>query len=73
MGITFRAVLHDHYMGFLAILVIGVILIIAGNGISESTSIYLDGVFGVAGLVAAYAVTAPPGPRTAPHPHPHPL
>ncbi|MEU9268647.1 hypothetical protein AB0E04_24795 [Streptomyces sp. NPDC048251] len=68
MRISFRAVLHDHYMGFLAILVTGVILIIAGNGISESTSIYLDCVLGVAGLVAAYALTAPPGPRTAPHP-----
>ncbi|MCX5367975.1 hypothetical protein [Streptomyces sp. NBC_00103] len=55
-------------MGFLAILVTGVILIIAGNGISESTSIYLDCVLGVAGLVAAYALTSPPCPRTAPHP-----
>ncbi|MEU9311729.1 hypothetical protein [Streptomyces sp. NPDC048256] len=55
-------------MGFLAIIVTGVILIIPGNGISESTSICLDCVLGVAGLVAAYALTAPPGPRTAPHP-----
>ncbi|WP_314218849.1 hypothetical protein [Streptomyces zaehneri] len=65
MGIGFRSVVHDHYMGFLAILVIGVILIIAGNGISQSTSIYLDCALGVAGLVAAYALTAPPGPRAA--------
>ncbi|TQJ55700.1 hypothetical protein OHU34_14090 [Streptomyces sp. NBC_00080] len=69
MRISFRAVLHDHYMGFLAIiLVTGVILIIAGNGISESTSIYPDCVLGVAGPVAAYALTTPPGPHTAPHP-----
>lgn len=63
MHITFRNVLHDHYMAFLAILVIGIILIIAGNGISESTSIYLNCVLGVAGLVTAYALAAPPGPH----------
>ncbi|MFD9433986.1 hypothetical protein [Streptomyces sp. NPDC060002] len=74
MYVTFRTVLHDHYMAFLAILVTGIILIIAGNGISESTSICLDSVLGVAGLVAAYALTTPPGPESlAQDPAPRPL
>ncbi|MER5195959.1 hypothetical protein ACWD3J_26490 [Streptomyces sp. NPDC002755] len=61
-------------MAFLAILVIGIILIIAGNGISESTSIFLDCVLGAAGLVTAYALTAPPGPESpARDPAPRPL
>jgi hypothetical protein len=63
--ITFRTVLHGHYMTFVAILVTGMILIIAGNGISESTSIYLDCMLGVAGLLAAYALAAPAGPADA--------
>ncbi|MFI0774829.1 hypothetical protein [Streptomyces sp. NPDC021212] len=64
MHITFRNVLHDHYLAFLAILVIGIVLIIAGNGISESTSIYLHCALGIAGLVTAYVLAAPPGPHT---------
>lgn len=62
MHITYRTVLHGHYMTFVAILVTGMILIIAENGISESTSIYLDCMLGVAGLLAAYALAAPAAP-----------
>ena len=62
MHITFRTVLHGHYMTFVAILVTGMILIIAGTRNSGVDVDLPDCMLGVAGLLAAYALAAPAAP-----------
>ncbi|MGW1982365.1 hypothetical protein ACWCPJ_07880 [Streptomyces collinus] len=61
MPIDLRTSLRHHYMTFLAVLVTGIVLITAVNGITPSTQLYLDCLLGVGGLLAGY-VLAPPDP-----------
>lgn len=65
MPIDFAASLRRHYLTFLAVLVVGVVLIIACHGTPQSAALYVDCALGVAGLVSAYALApaAPPGGR----------
>ncbi|MFI1567192.1 hypothetical protein ACH4ZX_29805 [Streptomyces sp. NPDC020490] len=68
MLIDFAASLRRHYLTFLAVLVIGVVLVIACHGPSQSTAVYVDCVLGVAGLIGTYALApaaSPPAPRPA--------
>jgi hypothetical protein len=61
MPIDLRVSLRRHYMTFLAVLVTGIVLIMAVNGTAQSTEAYLHGLLGVGSLVAGYAL-APPEP-----------
>ena len=56
MPIDLRMSLRRHYMTFLAVLVTGIVLIMAVNGTAQSTEVYLDCLLGVGGLVAGYAL-----------------
>ncbi|WHM40723.1 hypothetical protein [Streptomyces sp. BPTC-684] len=66
MPIDFAASLRRHYSTFLAVLVTGVVLIIARGGTSQSTVIALDCALGVARLVSGY-VLAPAPPSASRH------
>ncbi|MEW2396723.1 hypothetical protein [Streptomyces sp. NPDC046862] len=69
MPIDFAASLRRHYVIFLAVLVIGIVLIIMRHGTSRSVAVYLDCVLGVAGLISGYAFApAAQGPPPAPKP-----
>ncbi|AOR34624.1 hypothetical protein BFF78_29440 [Streptomyces fodineus] len=61
MPIDLRLSLRRHYMTFLAVLVTGIVLIMAVNGTAQSTELYLHCFLGVGGLIAGYAL-APPEP-----------
>ncbi|MEU1074719.1 MULTISPECIES: hypothetical protein [unclassified Streptomyces] len=61
MSIDFAGSLRRHYSSFLAVLVTGVVLIIAWGGTSPSTAVGLNCVLGVAGLVSAYALAPAAG------------
>lgn len=68
MPIDFAASLRRHYVTFLAVLVIGIILIIMRHGTSRSAAVYLDCVLGVAGLISGYVLAptaqgSPPAPK----------
>ncbi|MFC5632338.1 hypothetical protein ACFPZJ_00720 [Streptomyces bullii] len=54
--------LHRHYAAFLAVLVTGVVLITAGQEVSESTALYVECLLGVAGLLTSYVLTPPTPP-----------
>lgn len=58
--------LRRPYSAFLAVLVTGVVLIIAGGGTSPYTAVCLDGLFGVAGLISAYALAPTAAPVVKP-------
>ncbi|MFD9564227.1 hypothetical protein [Streptomyces sp. NPDC059994] len=66
MPIDFAASLRRHYLTFLAVLVIGVVLIIVLGGTSPPTAIALDCALGVAKLVSGYALApaAPSAPKS---------
>ncbi|WP_371649259.1 MULTISPECIES: hypothetical protein [unclassified Streptomyces] len=66
MPIDFATSLRRHYLTFLAVLVIGVVLIIARGGTSQSTAIALDCVLGLAKLVSGYVLA--PAPPAVPKP-----
>ncbi|MBE4736847.1 MULTISPECIES: hypothetical protein [Streptomyces] len=56
----FAASLRRHYVTFLAVLVIGIVLIIVCDGGSGAAALYVDCALGAAGLLSVYAL-APPG------------
>ncbi|GGN02745.1 hypothetical protein [Streptomyces fuscichromogenes] len=59
MPIDLRMSLRRHYVTFLAVLVTGIVLIMAVNGAAQSTEVYLHCLLGVGGLIATYALTPP--------------
>ncbi|MEU8028668.1 hypothetical protein [Streptomyces sp. NPDC049099] len=59
MPIDLRMSLRRHYVTFLAVLVTGIVLIMAVNGTAQSTEVYLHGLLGVGGLIAGYVLTPP--------------
>lgn len=61
MPIDLRKSLRRHYTAFLAVLVTGIVLIMAVNGPTYAAELYINSLLGVAGLIAGY-VLAPPDP-----------
>ncbi|MGJ5826694.1 hypothetical protein [Streptomyces ossamyceticus] len=61
MPIDLRMSLRRHYTTFLAVLVTGIVLIMAVNGTAPTMDVYLNCLMSVAGMIAAYAL-APPDP-----------
>jgi hypothetical protein len=61
MPIDLRMSLRRHYTTFLAVLVTGIVLIMAVNGTAPTMDVYLNCLLNVAGMIAAY-VLAPPDP-----------
>lgn len=59
MPIDLRMSLRRHYVTFLAVLVTGIVLIMAVNGTAHSTEVYLNCLLGVGSLVAGYALALP--------------
>ncbi|MEU4346115.1 hypothetical protein [Streptomyces sp. NPDC023838] len=64
MSLDVAVSLRRHYSTFLAVLVTGVVLIIACGGTSLFTATCLECVFAVTNLISAYAL-APEGPPAA--------
>ncbi|MFD4507298.1 hypothetical protein [Streptomyces sp. NPDC058457] len=62
MPIDLRMSLRRHYVTFLAVLVTGIVLIMAVYGTTRSTEVYLHCLLGVAGLIAGYALAPPESP-----------
>lgn len=62
MPIDFATSLRRHYLTFLAVLVIGIVLISVCDGGSGAAAFYVDCALGVAGLLSVYALApgAPP-------------
>ncbi|MEE1758457.1 MULTISPECIES: hypothetical protein [unclassified Streptomyces] len=56
MPIDLAASLRRHHVTFLAVLVIGIVLIIVCGGASRVAAFYVDCALGVAGLLSAYAL-----------------
>ncbi|WP_329254480.1 hypothetical protein OG223_28445 [Streptomyces sp. NBC_01478] len=63
MPIDLRMSLRRHYMTFLAVLVTGIVLIMAVNGTAQPTEVYLNCLLAVAGLVSGYALAPPEASR----------
>ncbi|WP_055717703.1 hypothetical protein [Streptomyces torulosus] len=61
MPIDLRMSLRRHYTTFLAVLVTGIVLIMAVNGTAPTMDVYLNCLMSVAGMIATY-VLAPPDP-----------
>ncbi|MEU6800012.1 hypothetical protein [Streptomyces neyagawaensis] len=56
MSIDLRMSLRRHYTTFLAVLVTGIVLIMAVNGTAPTLDVYLNCLMSVAGMIAAYVL-----------------